>query len=107
MQLICEVNQVPDGTTKGFDINGLRLIVVNSNGFIYVYRNVCPHTGGWLNRTGENLLTEDGTMIQCAIHRALFSVDNGVCVYGPCNGKSLEPLNFSIQDGKIWCLDIY
>ena len=40
-------------------------------------------------------------MIQCANHGALFVIENGECVAGPCNGKALIALPFDIVDGYV------
>jgi 8-oxo-dGTP diphosphatase len=53
------------------------------------YRNICPHVPIPLDRGGEPLLTEEG-FLACRNHGALFAVDDGFCVAGPCAGESLE-----------------
>jgi nitrite reductase/ring-hydroxylating ferredoxin subunit len=55
------------------------------------YRNVCPHVPIPLDRGGEPLLTEEG-FLACRNHGALFAVEDGFCVAGPCAGESLEAL---------------
>ena len=35
------------------------------------------------------------------MHAALFSIDSGKCIDGPCPGDFLERVNVSVKDGKI------
>jgi nitrite reductase/ring-hydroxylating ferredoxin subunit len=39
-------------------------------------------------------------MIQCALHGALFRIEDGYCLYGPCQGASLHPLPLR-QEGAV------
>ncbi len=55
------------------------------------YRNVCPHVPIPLDRGGEPLLTEEG-FLACRNHGALFAVEDGFCVAGPCAGESLDAI---------------
>lgn len=56
----------------------------------YAYRNSCPHTGAPLNWQPNNFLNFEGDLIQCALHGALFRIEDGVCLHGPCLGRQLE-----------------
>lgn len=66
------------------------------------YRNVCPHVPIPLDRGGEPLLTEEG-FLACRNHGALFAVEDGFCVAGPCAGESLEPVAVEPR-GSGWAL---
>jgi nitrite reductase/ring-hydroxylating ferredoxin subunit len=66
------------------------------------YRNVCPHVPIPLDRGGEPLLTEEG-YLACRNHGALFDVENGFCVAGPCAGESLEKVDVELR-GDGWAL---
>lgn len=66
------------------------------------YRNVCPHVPIPLDRGGEPLLTEEG-FLACRNHGALFAVEDGFCVAGPCAGESLEPVGVEPR-GTGWAL---
>jgi nitrite reductase/ring-hydroxylating ferredoxin subunit len=37
----------------------------------------------------------------CDKHGALFEVDTGLCLDGPCEGKGLSPLSLQVVDGSI------
>lgn len=66
------------------------------------YRNVCPHVPIPLDRGGEPLLTEEG-FLACRNHGALFSVDDGFCVAGPCAGETLDRIAVE-RRGPGWAL---
>ncbi|MDX5299572.1 MAG: Rieske 2Fe-2S domain-containing protein [Gammaproteobacteria bacterium] len=72
---------------------------------VFAYRNRCPHLGVALNWQPHRFLDLDGLFIQCALHGALFQIDNGFCIAGPCQGRSLEALPIRIIGDDIWLLD--
>lgn len=78
------VEQGKQKTLEGF-------VVAAENGF-YAYRNRCPHTGAPLNWQPNQFLNYENDMIQCALHGALFRIEDGRCLHGPCMGQSLEHL---------------
>ena len=81
----------------------LELIVVKWRNQARVYVNSCPHTGVTLNWLPDQFLTVDKLLLQCSMHGALFQPENGLCVYGPCLGAHLEPLDCAIIDDEV-CL---
>jgi nitrite reductase/ring-hydroxylating ferredoxin subunit len=60
---------------------------------LYGYVNSCPHTGVALNWQPGQFLDITGELIQCAMHGALFRIEDGVCLRGPCVGRSLQRLH--------------
>jgi 8-oxo-dGTP diphosphatase len=78
------------------------LLVATPDGGARAYRNVCPHVPIPLDRGGEPLLTEEG-FLACRNHGALFAVEDGFCVAGPCAGESLEPIPVEPR-GAGWAL---
>ncbi len=80
----------------------LRIIAVNADGELRVYRNRCPHAGWPLNTKPDSFLTADGEYLLCSGHGALFTPATGVCVAGPCVGAKLEPYTASVDaDGTV------
>lgn len=75
--------------------------LVRSGGRIHSYRNACPHTGAPLNWLPDRFLTEEGDYIVCALHGALFRIGDGLCVFGPCQGRSLEKVPVRGEDGRV------
>lgn len=68
---------------------------------VVAYQNNCPHTGAPLNWNPHEFLSYDKAFIQCAIHGALFRLEDGLCLHGPCNGRSLLPVGITINAGVI------
>ena len=91
----CREFQIGEGDWpfKGF--------VVRRGDEVYAYQNYCVHAGHPLNWQPDQFLTEDGAQIVCASHGAVYEIDSGVCVSGPCPGKILRPVDVDIRDGRI------
>lgn len=102
MLRLCALDDVPDGDAIGVEEPGGELVVVRKDGLVRVYRNECPHLGIELNFQPDVFLDSDHQYIQCANHGALFQVEDGLCVYGPCQGQSLVPINAQVVDGGVW-----
>lgn len=96
------LDQWNEGTSRGFDCNGVKVFAVRYGGKVYVYRNTCPHAAIPLEWTEHQFLDASGSMIQCANHGALFVIHTGLCVTGPCTGRSLEAIPHQIIDNKLW-----
>ncbi len=101
MTILCAVSDIPENSAKGFDVGEHALFAVNHYGDIYLYRNSCPHLGVELNWLEDQFLDADGSLIQCASHGALFLIDSGECVAGPCSGQHLQSVAFKIVNGHI------
>jgi nitrite reductase/ring-hydroxylating ferredoxin subunit len=99
--VLCNVDDLDEGGAKGFAVADDSLIALKRDGQIHVYRNSCPHLGVELNWLEDQFLDADGALIQCATHGALFAIDTGECIWGPCVGKYLEAVPFSIVGGRI------
>lgn len=101
MTALCRADDLVEGGAKGISLSSDSLVALKRDGEIFVYRNSCPHLGIELNWLEDQFLDADGALIQCATHGALFTVETGICVWGPCKGKHLERIPFSIVDGQI------
>lgn len=101
---LCRVDELEDPGSKGFTVNDLDLFVVKYDAQIYVYKNLCPHLGVNLEWQEDQFLDSDKNLIQCSTHGALFLIDNGNCVAGPCAGDKLKALPFYIKDGEIYLM---
>jgi nitrite reductase/ring-hydroxylating ferredoxin subunit len=90
---------------QGFEVVGPRgpmaVLAVAHGGAVHAYRNRCPHRGVPLDWMPDQFLNADGTLIQCATHGALFRIHDGLCVAGPCIGRSLQPLPVRLRDGML------
>ena len=66
------------------------------------YKNNCPHQHLPLNWNPHQFLDQNNELIVCAMHLALFELETGRCVVGPCVGKSLTPLYIEMIDRVVW-----
>ncbi|MTH79978.1 Rieske (2Fe-2S) protein [Paracoccus aestuariivivens] len=91
---LCHRDEIPDGAARGFlplPEALRRVIVVRRGQRLDAYMDSCPHyTGGtpmaWRR---DAYLNGDGTHLACHAHCALFDIDTGDCVSGPCLGRKL------------------
>ncbi|WP_397449866.1 Rieske (2Fe-2S) protein [Pseudomonas sp. NA-150] len=102
MEFLCTSDHLPESRSRGFDINGRNLLAVRREGQVFVYRNRCPHRGVPLEWQTDEFLDTSGSLIQCATHGALFLIESGECVAGPCAGASLNSVACREDARGIW-----
>lgn len=107
--ILCKTSDIEDPGSKSFELKIKRktqsIFVVHKDGEFFAYYNKCPHTGATLEWQEDQFLDLDKALIQCATHDALFMIDSGECIAGPCSGDSLQPLPLIIESDQI-LLDI-
>ncbi|MDQ2077680.1 Rieske 2Fe-2S domain-containing protein [Marinimicrobium sp. ABcell2] len=99
---VCQLEDIPDGGSIGLNSNGEELFAVRKGDQLYLYRNNCPHDHIPLNWEPDQFMDTSGTLIECANHGALFTIETGECVAGPCLGDCLEAVDFTLTDGKAY-----
>ena len=100
--VLCAVSDIEDPGSKGFRVGRReRLFVVRKGGAIFAYMNLCPHQGTTLDWKPDAFLTVELDYILCATHGAFFKIEDGMCVAGPCLGRSLAPIKVRVEDGNI------
>jgi nitrite reductase/ring-hydroxylating ferredoxin subunit len=104
--ILCALTDLPAGTARGFCVGGpaggRAIVVVRSRGgSVYGYENRCPHTGVNLDWVPDRFMDADGLQMQCATHGALFRIEDGHCLHGPCAGRGLTPVPVRIEAGQI------
>jgi len=106
MNKLCHINDIPDPGSKQFSLKKgrrtLEIFIIHKDGEFFAYKNSCPHTGASLNWQQDQFLDLDNKLIQCSVHDALFEIDSGYCVAGPCSGSSMEELKLIIKDDEIF-----
>ena len=105
-RLVCRLDQIEDGATRGFaDVDGIDaragLFLLRQGNGVRAYINSCPHLGTPLNWQPDVFLTQDGSLIQCSTHGALFEIEDGECISGPCYGEYLEVLPARVSAGSV------
>ena len=102
---LCHTNEISDPGSKSFEFKqgreNISLFVVHKDGSFNAYINRCPHTGVNLEWQQDQFLDMDNMYIQCSTHDALFEIDSGECVAGPCVGDSLQAVELIIEDDQI------
>ncbi len=66
------------------------IFITQRDGMFYAYQNLCPHLQVELEFLENQFLDRDQEFIECSTHGALFMVESGECISGPCQGQSLE-----------------
>jgi len=102
MRAVCSTSDITDGQSKGFEIEGRAFFLVKRHGELFAYENRCPHLGINLEWQPDQFLDSENSLIQCAMHGALFLIENGQCISGPCSGQSLTPLTLEVKNGEIF-----
>ena len=102
---LCAPNELTEGQSRGFAVTELKLLVVRREGQVYAYQNRCPHRGIPLEWQPDQFLDHSNSLIQCATHGALFLIESGECVAGPCSGQSLKALSCREDADGIWITD--
>lgn len=99
---LCAADELAEGQSRGFALAERQLLLVRREGQVYAYQNRCPHRGIPLEWQPDQFLDASNSLIQCATHGALFLIESGECVAGPCSGQSLTPLNCREDADGIW-----
>jgi len=104
-KILCRLSDIPDGGSKGFTFGegagAFEMFVTRKGERVYAYENSCPHTGGPLDWTPDKFIDGDSGHILCATHGALFRVETGECLAGPCAGDWLRALRVDIEGDEI------
>ena len=102
---VCRFDELTDPGSKEFRIGDgdwpFKGFVVRQGVAVYAYQNFCRHAGHPLNLCPDHFLTADRRQIICASHGAVYEIDTGECVAGPCPGLKLRPLELEIRDGEV------
>lgn len=101
MTALCKVDALPDGSAKGFEIDDQKLVLVHYRGEFYLYRNSCPHRSIPLEWTPDQFLDYGRNFIQCATHGALFRIEDGLCISGPCVDDHLDAVPVRVEAGWV------
>jgi nitrite reductase/ring-hydroxylating ferredoxin subunit len=104
-RVICPLHELADPGAKGFTMGEgewpLRGFVVRQGDSVHAYVNHCPHAGFPLNWQPDHFLAPGAPLILCVMHGALFEMQTGQCVAGPCAGNSLQSLPVHVLDGYV------
>ena len=102
MKFLCSSHALSEGTSRGFELDEVRLLITRREGRVYAYKNRCPHRGVALEWQPDQFLDPSASLIQCSTHAALFLIESGECVAGPCAGQFLTGLDCHEDSQGIW-----
>ena len=107
---ICTMSDIPSQKARGFQLMRVEedgtqrpwwIIVIRWGRQVFGYVNKCPHDGVNLDWECNQFLDGNGIRLQCGKHGALFELGTGICVEGPCKGRSLAPVALTVLDNDI------
>ncbi|MEP4379382.1 MAG: Rieske (2Fe-2S) protein [Alphaproteobacteria bacterium] len=103
---ICAADDIPEMEARGFvgRIDGMQrnIFAVRRDGALHLYLNKCPHAGALLDHIQGQFFTPDGSHLRCGMHGAIFRIESGECIDGPCQGANLTRLAFVERDNEIY-----
>lgn len=103
---LCGLEEIAEPGSRGFRVGTgaetRAIFVVRHGGRVVAYANSCPHTGSPLDWIPDRFLDIEKRFILCATHGALFRIEDGHCVGGPCAGKGLSLAPIRIEAGAIY-----
>jgi nitrite reductase/ring-hydroxylating ferredoxin subunit len=103
---LCALGDVPQDGTNGFLVETERgrfgAMVIRRSGAIRTYVNSCPHVGVPLDLRPGQFLNLERSHIICTTHGALFRIDDGYCVSGPCAGAHLLALENEVRGDALF-----
>lgn len=105
-RVLCTLAELETDGCRGFTVGEgdwpLRGVVIRLGpDSVRAWVNWCPHAGHALNLRPHRFLTADGALIKCDSHGALFTRDEGLCIAGPCAGRSLRPVPVMVEAGLV------
>jgi nitrite reductase/ring-hydroxylating ferredoxin subunit len=105
MRVLCRSEQLAEGEAIGIQHGNEPVergyVLVRRAGRVYAYKNRCPHTGVNLEWLPNQFFDSSGHYLQCSVHGAIFDVENGQCLRGPCAGDALAAVTVEERSGEI------
>jgi len=107
MQHVCNVDEIGDGDARGFEVKQgaeqVSIICIRQGKHVLAYRNRCPHTGINLEWLPDQFLDDTKQYLVCSTHGAMFQLEDGLCVTGPCTGDALTAVPVMVENGSVLC----
>lgn len=110
-QVLCHFAELVEDDPRSFVQYGTPprdVFIVRRADRVFAYLNICPHTSAPLDWLPDQFLNNERTLIQCAMHAALFQIEDGLCIAGPCVGARLTALPVVVIEGMVVlsCADV-
>jgi nitrite reductase/ring-hydroxylating ferredoxin subunit len=78
------------------------LILTRRGESVACFRNRCAHANYPLQRADGRIVVQEARYLVCAAHGASYTLDEGACAGGPCNGEGLERVAIVVRDGVVF-----
>ena len=103
--VLCPLDEIASPGARGFRFRVGDAVfagfVVRRGDAVVGYVDSCPHAGWPLAGPSGRFLTRDNDLILCGGHAALFRIDDGAMVAGPCEAVSLTPWPVRVEGSDI------
>ena len=103
--VLCTIDDLAPNEAKSFvfkhELRRFEMFVQRWGDDIFAYKNSCPHVRLPLDFRPGKFLDISESYLHCANHGALFQVDDGLCVKGPCKGQFLTPIRIARKGNDI------
>lgn len=97
---ICQTDQVPTNTVKGFDLNeSKRILIINANDTFYASQGMCPHQEVCLE---EGLF--DGEVLTCHQHLWQWKIATGEPI--GLAEMPLEVYTVEVEENTVYIHDV-
>jgi nitrite reductase/ring-hydroxylating ferredoxin subunit len=102
---LCTLESIADPGARNFVLQIREAFfhgfAVRRGGAVFGYVDRCPHAGLPLAQALDAYLTPDKALIACSWHGALFTIEDGLCVAGPCGGARLGAWPLKVEGGRV------
>lgn len=105
---VCASEELGPGEVKVVRISDDRdgtpreaLVLRGSDGEVRAYLNRCQHIPIPLDSGTRQFLDRDKRYLECMTHGAIYRLDDGVCVGGPCRGERLRHVYVRSTAGRV------
>ena len=78
------------------------MVLLGNDGEPRCYLNECRHLPIPIDMGSKRYLTQNKQHLLCGTHGALYRLDDGVCVTGPCLSLALESIPLIEEDGVLY-----
>jgi len=96
-----DLESLSENECRGFSFNEGSVFVIHHRQQFFAYRNHCPHLGTELEWRPDQFLDHAKQFIHCSTHGALFLINDGFCISGPCQGQTLIPVEIQFDDTQV------
>jgi nitrite reductase/ring-hydroxylating ferredoxin subunit len=79
-------------------------VIARKGGRTYAYANICRHVPLSLDLGDGEVASADRLVFLCHHHGARYRIEDGKCLYGPCDGEFLFALQVEEHDGELTLL---